>query len=68
VLLGSCLGFTLYCGMIQRHGATIAAYTGVFIPVVALAWSTFFEHYHWTAANIAGAGVVLCGTLIAARQ
>ncbi len=68
ILFGSCLAFTLYYGMIQRHGATLSAYTGIFIPVVALGWSTLFENYHWTLANILGGTVALVGTLIALRR
>jgi drug/metabolite transporter (DMT)-like permease len=68
VLFGSCLAFTLYYGMIQRHGVTIAAYTGVFIPVVALAWSTLFENYHWGWLNILGGLVALAGTVMAQRR
>jgi drug/metabolite transporter (DMT)-like permease len=68
ILLGSCLAFTLYYGMIQRHGVTVAAYTGIFIPIVALGWSTWFENYHWTLANITGGIVALAGTIIAQRR
>jgi drug/metabolite transporter (DMT)-like permease len=68
IVFGSCLAFTLYYGMVQRHGVTIAAYTSIFIPVVALAWSTFFENYHWGWANMLGGIVALSGTLIALRR
>jgi drug/metabolite transporter (DMT)-like permease len=68
ILFGSCLAFTLYYGVIQRHGSTVAAYTGVFIPIVALGWSTVFENYHWSLANIIGGGLALAGTLVAQRR
>jgi drug/metabolite transporter (DMT)-like permease len=68
ILFGSCLAFTLYYGMIQRHGVTVAAYTSIFIPVVALGWSTMFENYHWSLINILGGIVALGGTIIAQRR
>jgi drug/metabolite transporter (DMT)-like permease len=68
ILLGSCLAFTLYYGMIQRHGVTLVAYTGIFIPVVALGWSTLFENYHWSLSNVLGGTVALAGTIIAQRR
>jgi drug/metabolite transporter (DMT)-like permease len=68
ILLGSCLAFTLYYGMIQRHGVTVVAYTGIFIPVVALGWSTLFENYHWSLSNVLGGAIALVGTIIAQRR
>ncbi len=68
ILFGSCLAFTLYYGMIQRHGVTVVAYTAVFIPVVALGWSTLFENYHWSLSNMLGGAIALAGTLIAQRR
>jgi drug/metabolite transporter (DMT)-like permease len=67
-LIGSSLAFSLYFSIIQTHGVTVAAYTGIFIPAVALVWSTFLEGYHWNRYAVAGALFALLGSWLALRK
>ena len=64
-LVGSVLTFPLYSILLRDWGAGRAAYTGVLIPVVAMALSTLFEGYHWTVLALSGALVVGAGLLVA---
>lgn len=64
-LVGSVLTFPLYSILLRDWGPGRAAYNGVLIPVVAMALSTLFEGYHWTALALSGALVVLAGLLVA---
>jgi drug/metabolite transporter (DMT)-like permease len=64
-LLGSVVAFTLYFNVVRRLGVAIAAYTGVLVPIVALAISTWFEGFVWTASAALGAFLALLGTAIA---
>lgn len=51
------IGFWTYLTLIGRIGAGRAAYATVLFPIIALALSTWFEGFEWTA--LAGGGVVL---------
>jgi drug/metabolite transporter (DMT)-like permease len=64
-LFGSVITFPLYFGLIREMGAGRAAYTGVAVPVVAMALSTAFEGYRWTELAIAGAVLAIGGLLLA---
>ena len=64
-LVGSVLTFPLYSILLRDWGPGRAAYNGVLIPVVAMALSTLFEGYHWTALALGGALVVVAGLLVA---
>ena len=64
-LVGSVLTFPLYFGLIRDWGPGKAAYNGVAVPVVAMALSTLFEGYRWTALAAAGAVLAMAGLLIA---
>lgn len=66
-LIGSALTFSLYFGLIRRVGPARAGYVGVLIPVVAMALSTMFEGYRWTATAAAGVTLALAGLLVAMR-
>ena len=48
-----------------RIGADRAAYSSVLFPIVALAISTAFEGYRWTAEGAVGVVLVLAGNLVA---
>jgi len=58
--LGSVVAFGAYLTLLGRIGAARAGYVGVAVPVVALVFSTIFEHYHWTVTSLLG--VALCAT------
>lgn len=64
-IAGSVLTFPLYAVLLREWGPGKAAYNGVLIPVVAMALSTLFEGYHWTALAAGGAALALIGLLIA---
>lgn len=64
-LVGSVVTFPLYFGLIREIGPGKAAYSSVFVPVVAMALSTFFEDYRWSSLAIAGAILAMIGLLIA---
>lgn len=64
-LVGSSLAFTLYFRIIRAIGPAKAAYNGVMVPVVAMALSTLFEGYRWSALPAAGAALAMVGLVIA---
>ncbi len=64
-LIGSVVTFPLYFALIRDWGPGRAAYNGVLVPVVAMALSTAFEGYRWTALAAAGSVLALSGLLIA---
>ena len=64
-LAGTALAFGLYLALIQRIGASRAAYTSVLFPVVALAVSTLFEAYAWSLPAIVGLLVLMAGNALA---
>lgn len=64
-LAGTALAFGLYLALIQRIGASRAAYTSVLFPVVALAVSTLFEGYAWSLPAIVGLLVLVAGNALA---
>lgn len=66
-LIGSVVTFPLYFGLIRDIGPGKAAYTSVFIPIVAMLLSTLFEGYHWSNLAIAGAILGVAGLLIAMK-
>jgi drug/metabolite transporter (DMT)-like permease len=66
-LVASALAFWLYYWIIRQVGAAKAAYSSVLIPIIAMALSTIFEHYHWSALAASGGLLTIAGLLIALR-
>ena len=66
-IFGSVVTFPLYSGIIRAVGAGPAAWTSVLIPVIAMALSTLFEGYAWSALAITGAVLAIAGLVIALR-
>jgi drug/metabolite transporter (DMT)-like permease len=64
-IAGSVVTFPLYFQLIRDWGAGRAAYNGVAVPVVAMALSTVFEGYRWSALAAGGAMLAITGLLIA---
>jgi drug/metabolite transporter (DMT)-like permease len=60
----SVAGFVCYLTLVGRIGTARAGYVTVLFPVVALAISTVFEGYHWTAMAVAGLALVLAGNAL----
>lgn len=66
-LIGSVLTFPLYFGLLRDLGPGRAAYNGVMVPVVAMALSTLFEDYRWSALALGGGALALAGMVLALR-
>ena len=64
-LAGTALAFGLYLALIQRIGASRAAYSSVLFPVVALVVSTLFEGYAWSLPAVVGLAVLVAGNALA---
>jgi drug/metabolite transporter (DMT)-like permease len=65
---GSALAFIAYLTLIRNIGAGRSGYTAVVIPVVAMATSTLFEGYRWSAPALAGMMLVIAGNLLMLRR
>ena len=63
-VFGSVLAFGAYLTLLGRIGADRAAYATVLFPLVALAISTVFEGYRWTAPALAGTVLILAGNVL----
>jgi len=64
-LIASVLAYLAYLNLIARIGPDRVAYVVVMVPIVALAVSTAFEDYTWTALSLLGVAVVLLGSILA---
>ncbi|MEM7221701.1 MAG: DMT family transporter [Pseudomonadota bacterium] len=61
---GTVIGFWSYLTLVGRIGADRAAYVAVIFPIVALAISTWFEAFQWSASSALGIVLVLCGNVL----
>ena len=64
----SAVAFNLYYKIIREVGPGKAAYSGVLVPVVAMALSTVFEGYVWTPMAVAGGVLAMVGLVVALRN
>jgi len=64
-LFGSVATLPAYWFLVRELGAGRAAYQGVVSVIIAMALSTVFEDYRWSALAIGGAGLALAGLVIA---
>ena len=60
-LPASVLTFSLYYPVVRRIGPAKAAYSSVLVPIIAMAFSTAIEGYHWTPLAVGGAMLALGG-------
>ena len=67
-LFASALAFTFYMGIIRAIGPAKAAYSSLLVPIIAMALSTVFEGYRWSALAVAGGVLALIGLFIALRS
>lgn len=58
---GTIVVFWWYLTLLHRIGADRASFVSVAYPVVALAVSTVFEGYVWSASAVAGVALVIAG-------
>lgn len=63
----SAIAFALYFDLIRSLGPAEAAWTGVPIPILAMAISTALEGYRWEPLAVAGAALALVGLVVALR-
>jgi drug/metabolite transporter (DMT)-like permease len=66
-LFASAIAFTFYFGLLRSIGPAKAAYSSVLVPILAMAFSTAFEGYRWSALAVAGGALALVGLVIALR-
>lgn len=66
-IVGSVFTFPLYFGLVRTMGPGRAAYNGVLVPVIAMALSTVFEGYRWSALAASGAAIAMLGLVLALR-
>lgn len=66
-VFASAIAFTLYFGVLRVIGPAKAAYSGVMVPVIAMALSTLFEGYRWSGLAAGGAALVVVGLVVALR-
>jgi drug/metabolite transporter (DMT)-like permease len=64
-LAASVLAFMLYYPVVRAIGPAKAAYSSMIVPIIAMALSTAFEGYEWTALAVSGAILALGGMAIA---
>ncbi len=67
-LFASALAFTFYFRILREVGPGRAAYSSLIVPIVAMAFSTAFEDYHWTTLAVAGGVLAMAGLFIALRS
>jgi drug/metabolite transporter (DMT)-like permease len=60
-VFGSVIAFSSYLTLVGRIGADRAAYTSILFPIVALLFSTAFEHYRLTSLAAIGIAFTLAG-------
>ena len=60
-LAASVLTFSLYYPVIRKIGPAKTAYSSVIVPIIAMGFSTWLEHYRWTELAVAGAVLALGG-------
>src|SRR5205085_5948795 len=63
-VIASALAFWLYYRIIRQIGPARAAWSSVLIPILAMALSTLFEGYRWSALAIGGGLLAIAGLLI----
>jgi drug/metabolite transporter (DMT)-like permease len=60
-LAASVLTFSLYYPVVRKIGPAKAAYSSVIVPIIAMGFSTWLEHYRWTPLAVLGALLALGG-------
>ncbi len=67
-IVGSIFAFGAYLRLLALIGPDRASYTGMLIPVVALALSTVFEGYQWSTEGIVGLALIMLGNIQIMRR
>ncbi|NRA62689.1 MAG: DMT family transporter, partial [Psychrobium sp.] len=64
----SIIGFTVFLVLVDRMGASNAAYLLVITPIVALTVSSIYEGYQWTSYSVVGLLLVIAGNVCISRK
>jgi len=64
----SAVAFALYFDLVRQLGPAEAAWTGMLIPIIAMAISTVVEDFRWTVMAVAGSALAILGLAIALWQ
>jgi drug/metabolite transporter (DMT)-like permease len=67
-VFASAVAFALYFDLVRELGPAEAAWTGVLVPILAMAISTVVEDFHWTPQGVIGCVLALAGLVVALRQ
>ncbi|WP_127903501.1 DMT family transporter [Solirhodobacter olei] len=67
-IFGSIVAFGAYLTLLGRIGSARAAYATILFPIIALLLSSIFEDYQWTAAKLAGVGLIVLGNFVVLRR
>lgn len=67
-IMASAVAFGLYFDLLRTVGPAEAAWTGVPVPIIAMAISTLVEGYRWTPLAALGVALALAGLVVALRQ
>jgi drug/metabolite transporter (DMT)-like permease len=66
-LFASALAFPFYFAVMRAVGPGRAAYSSVLVPILAMALSTAFEGYRWSALAVAGGILAVAGMFVALK-
>lgn len=67
-IFASALSFSLYFPVVRKIGPAKAAYSSLVVPIIAMALSTIFEDYRWSALPATGAILAIGGMAVALRR
>lgn len=67
-LIGSVITFPLHYNLVREIGAGRTAYNSILTISVAMAISTLFEDYRWTALTMGGMALAVVGMVLALRS
>ena len=64
-IVASAVAFSLYFNLIRRIGPARAGYVNVVVPVIAMGFSSLFEHYVWSPEAAIGGLLTVAGLAVA---
>lgn len=67
-VFGSVVGFLVYYALAHRRGFTLASYTGVLTPPVAMLVSSLFEKVRWDLSALVGLLLIIGGQVMIVRS
>ena len=67
-LVGSVAAFLIYYSLANRRGFTLASYTSVITPPIAMLVSSLFEKVQWDWTALLGLVFIMVGQVLIVRQ